>query len=58
MRSMGGVGLCEAKGYSGFKGGEIFIIFAVEDLFFEEFPQSFDAIEVGRIAWQEEQFDV
>lgn len=40
------------------ESGEVIVVFAVEDVAFDEFPQAFDQVQVGRIRRQELQPDV
>jgi hypothetical protein len=37
---------------------EVFIISRIETFLFHEFPQSFDQIEVGRVRWEKEDFNI
>jgi len=55
---VGGASLFEAGLNGGGKGIEGCIKFGIETLLFYELPQPFNQIEVWRIGWQEEQFDV
>ena len=41
-----------------FKQGKSFIVAAIENLFLEKLPVAFNQVQVGRIRWQKDQFDV
>lgn len=54
---MEGGGLSEAGGNCGGEGRERVVGNGIKALFFDELPQAFDQVQVGRVAGQEKQLD-
>lgn len=55
---MGGMGLRQAIGDGGFEGLEVIVVFAIEALLFDKLPQALNEVQIGRIAREEEKFDI